>query len=335
MKWHNTSRTILLIFAFLVFTLVCAKDNACALQSVDTKVSMPVELVAETDKTELAIGDTLNFCVRIKYRGDITVQFPENKQHFGVFVIKKAEESVGPKKTDDGYSVLEKNYILSTYEIGQQTIPSLKVTYNDGSGAAEAGTDEITITVKGVIQEGDAPADIKDIVPPAEVPVNYKRLALLILSVVVVFFFIGAVVWFILKRKKGKIVREEVFPQRPPHEIAYELLDQLSQEGLVDKGLMKEYYYRVTNIIRHYIEDRFGLAAPERTTEEFLMEMTRANLLGENHKVLIQKFLERCDLVKYAKYGPSRLEVQETFDVARRVIDETREYFREQEVVAG
>jgi hypothetical protein len=108
----------------------------------------------------------------------------------------------------------------------------------------------------------------------------------------------------------------------------------LSKEDLIAKGLVREYYYRITNILRHYIEDRFGLLAPERTTEEFLTEMAHANQLDATHKILIREFLERCDMVKYAKYGPSRIEIKETYDAAKRFIDETIECLKEKEVVA-
>jgi len=103
---------------------------------------------------------------------------------------------------------------------------------------------------------------------------------------------------------------------------------------LIAKGLVKEYYYRITNILRHYIEDRFGFLAPERTTEEFLTEMAHTNQLDATHKILIQEFLERCDMVKYAKYGPSNLEIKETYDAAKRFIDETIERLKEKEVFA-
>ena len=67
------------------------------------------------------------------------------------------------------------------------------------------------------------------------------------------------------------------------------------------------------------------MLAPERTTEEFLAEMAHANALNNAHKSLIQEFLNHCDMVKYAKYGPSLLEIEETNSVARRLIDETKD----------
>ena len=54
-------------------------------------------------------------------------------------------------------------------------------------------------------------------------------------------------------------------------------------------------------MLRHYIEDRFGLRAPEQTTEEFLAELRQKHVFGERQKDLLRAFLEHCDLVKFAE----------------------------------
>ena len=64
--------------------------------------------------------------------------------------------------------------------------------------------------------------------------------------------------------------------------------------------------------------------APERTTEEFLVEMAGTDLLVPEHKGLISQFLDHCDLVKFAKYAPGDREIKASCDSAMRLIDETR-----------
>jgi hypothetical protein len=65
--------------------------------------------------------------------------------------------------------------------------------------------------------------------------------------------------------------------------------------------------------------------APERTTEEFLAEMTVTDRLAGAHKELISNFLEHCDMVKFAAYGPDTREIKNAFDSAIKLVDETRE----------
>ena len=67
--------------------------------------------------------------------------------------------------------------------------------------------------------------------------------------------------------------------------------------------------------------------APERTTEEFLTEMTTTNKLDETHKELISNFLEHSDLVKFAEYAPQNQEIEDSYDSAKKLVDETKEVF--------
>ena len=68
----------------------------------------------------------------------------------------------------------------------------------------------------------------------------------------------------------------------------------------------------------------FGLAAPEQTTEEFLASISRDGQFDSRTKKLFSSFLEHCDLVKFARYAPETQEIQQTFNVTRAFIEETK-----------
>ena len=324
----------LLISVLVVYTLVLSKDIAFAQQSNDTEDRGTIEAIASVDKDEVTIGDKIKLVIRVKYMDDITIQFPEVDGQIGVFAIKKTGFAETPKREKDGYSVVERNYLLNSYEIGRHTIPSLKIKYKGSHGEGEVAANEVIIDIQGVIKEGEMSGDIKDILPPIDVPTSFKRLIVWISVGTGLLLLSGIICGLVYKFKKRSKIQEQTFIKRTPHEIAYELLERLSKEDLIAKGLVKEYYYRITNILRHYIEDQFGLLAPERTTEEFFTEMAHTNQLDDTHKILVREFLERCDMVKYAKYGPSKLEIKETSDAAKRFIDETMERLEDNKVIA-
>ncbi len=79
----------------------------------------------------------------------------------------------------------------------------------------------------------------------------------------------------------------------------------------------------VSETARTYLEERFGLRAPERTTEEFLNELSGSVVLDSRHKHLLSDFLTRCDLVKFARAEADRSELQELHSAAQRLVDET------------
>lgn len=149
----------------------------------------------------------------------------------------------------------------------------------------------------------------------------YPRPGALLLAAAIV--LLAAVVFlymFLQKRRKKAIIIK-----RPAHEIAYERLETLKRKDLIRQKRMKEYYSEISDIIRHYLGDRFYLKAPEMTTEEFLSYVRDYGQLVPGHKALLKEFLLSCDLVKFAKYAPSSFETDSIFLSARRFIDETKQ----------
>lgn len=334
-KGCNRFFSILLILLLVAYTLIASDGAAFAGKSDTTPDAALIDAKATVDKKEVTIGEKIKFTICVNYRDGLVVEFPELTQQVGVFVVKSAEGSGSPRAGRAGYFSVERSWVLCTYEIGRQTIGPLKIKYKGRGGDGAVTTDEVTVEVKGLLKEGEAATDIRDIRPPLDVPTDFKRLLLWLSAGLAGLLVSAAVFWLLWRRKRTRLSPEVRRPPRPPHEVAYELLDRLAMEGLVAKGQVKEYYYRLTNIVRHYIEGRFGLLAPERTTEEFLVEMAHTNMLNIAHKGLIQEFLNHCDMVKYAKYGPSLLEIEETHAMARRLIDETKDTGEKPEAIAS
>jgi hypothetical protein len=93
---------------------------------------------------------------------------------------------------------------------------------------------------------------------------------------------------------------------------------------LVEEKRYREFTAEVADILRRYIEDRFGLRAPERTTEEFLAEAGTGLDVGGDRKKILADFLIHCDLVKFAALEPSDDDVKRTFNTAKDFIDATK-----------
>ena len=140
-----------------------------------------------------------------------------------------------------------------------------------------------------------------------------------------VFLVIAAVLlwlyWFLSKRKKAP----KPIPKKLAHEIAYEQLRQLQAKGLIQQARIKEYFSEISDIVRHYLENRFSVRAPEMTTEEFLFYVRDYGKLIAGHKTLLKEFLSACDLVKFAKHLPQVKEIDAIFAAAQKLVDETKE----------
>jgi hypothetical protein len=162
--------------------------------------------------------------------------------------------------------------------------------------------------------------DIRDIKGPLS---YYDRTYLYIfLAALAVIIIIILVFKFLKKRKTPEQI---ITPLRPAHETALEALRDLMNKDYLKAGKVREYYFELSDIVRHYVENRFKLRATEMTTEEFLIMLQNSNTLNFNQKNILKDFLSYCDLVKFAKYLPDEKESAESYESAKSFIEETKE----------
>ncbi len=163
--------------------------------------------------------------------------------------------------------------------------------------------------------------DIRDIQPPVSFPADYLLLYLLsgVLALVAIFYLAR----FLIKRFK-KAERKKVVV-KPSWVVAYERLEELRGQNLPSEGKFKEYYTSLSFLVREYIENRFQIKAPDMTTQEFLKFLKDSGDFREENKKLLEDFLNSCDLVKFAKYGPTINETEESYISAKRFVNNTKE----------
>ncbi|MCX6895214.1 MAG: hypothetical protein NTZ16_06895 [Verrucomicrobia bacterium] len=158
--------------------------------------------------------------------------------------------------------------------------------------------------------------DIREIKPPVEIPSGYEWLwwVLAALAIIVA----GYLLWKWWQKRKAQAA---IVPVVPAHVRAREKL----RAALTLIAQPKPFCIAVSDAARAYLEERFSFHAPERTTEEFLRELSATDLLTKPQKQSLGGFLESCDLVKFAKYEPGESELRELYGSATRLVDETAE----------
>ncbi|MCX7818203.1 MAG: hypothetical protein N2652_03185 [Kiritimatiellae bacterium] len=112
-------------------------------------------------------------------------------------------------------------------------------------------------------------------------------------------------------------------PPPPPDRVALAALERLRASGAMEAGQTEYVYVELSRIVRAYLEARFGLHAPERTTEEFLREAAESGALAATHQACLKNFLTACDLVKFARERPGADEMLSAFETARQFVEET------------
>jgi hypothetical protein len=156
-------------------------------------------------------------------------------------------------------------------------------------------------------------ADIRDIKGP--VPISSGIWIWWMLGIIAVVALASTLLRYWLKRPKAIPAQITI----PPHERARRKL----QEALALIHQPRPFCILVSDTLRLYLEERFDLRAPERTTEEFLAELQSSPLLVFSQKQSLADFLMRCDLVKFARYEPGEPELRDLLEAAVRLVDET------------
>ncbi len=143
-----------------------------------------------------------------------------------------------------------------------------------------------------------------------------------VLGLVIIIAIVG-IIFFSKKFIKSRKAQAVII--LPAHVIAFNELEKLQKECLIENRLIEEYFEKLSGCLRRYLENRFHLRAPWLSSEEFLLKAKTSPLLTTEQKNLLQGFLTLCDMVKFAKYGSSAAEAQNSFVIVRNFIEQTKQ----------
>jgi len=135
----------------------------------------------------------------------------------------------------------------------------------------------------------------------------------------------GAIFAYIKWFKKGGI-KLPLMPLKkpiPPYELAIKRLNELHEEHLCERGAEKIYYTRLTDILRNYLQGRFGINAMEMTSTQIMQAIESAEIAPGLYPQ-IDMTLRTADFVKFAKVKPTPTENDKTFKAVVSFVEQTR-----------
>lgn len=281
-----------------------------------------ISLEAKVDKSKITIGDLIHYSIIVTRNANVTIEMPELGANLGAFEIRDYNDPEPEKRK--GEIIQRREYIISTYDIGDYEIPPVLVRYRVAGDSTwkELASETIKITVASV--KPSETSDIRDIKPPMEIARDWKRIIRFAVAGLLILVIAILVFYFIKRRKEGKsLIPRREKPKLPPHEIALNELNQLLEEQLLEQGAIKEFYIRISEIIRRYVEGRFFIVAIEMTSSQLIDAMKTAEI-EPAHVQMLHDFLFQCDMVKFAKYVPTAEENRSAIDQAFQFIHATK-----------
>ena len=245
-------------------------------------------------RDSLTVGDPIHLTVGIVVPSGAHVVPPPTEEGLGNLVVR--EWTFDKEERADADS-LTFSFLLATYVPEPCTIPSVPFLVVIGDSVDTLRSEPIPLRLISVIPSDTV--DIKDLKPQQ----SAGRPSLLWLWILLAVLLVTAAVvlgihWYDRHRKPRPPP-----PPKPPYEEALEALRLLDARDLLRQGLVKEYVFELSEILKRYTERRFGCNAIEFTTDE-LLQWLRSCELERTVKRHAERFFADTDPVKFAKWLP-------------------------------
>lgn len=285
----------------------------------------PLRLTVAAGPRNPAVGDVISVTVAVETPEDFLVALP-TVQDFGELPARLTD-TPDPRPGATGL-VWRRSFEIDALVSGPLKVPALTARYGRRSDPAESQpvldselvSNALKLDVSSALTDKDGPEQPRDItgalLPPKPPMPLWMRITLAAGTAVLL---VG--VWRAYRALRRWLLRPA--PPILPEVWALRALADLAGGDWFERGRMREYYYRLTEVVRSYIERKFGLAAPEMTTEEFLAVLARDRRAVPYDAARLRQFLEACDIVKYAAWEPRREDAEAGLATARAFVHAT------------
>lgn len=220
------------------------------------------------------------------------------------------------------------NSIIVPFETGHLKTPNYVVSWITDKGTTESVTaPQFDVNINSVLDGKTTESmQLKNIKSPVTLPFPLTYLV----SFWILLAIIIALVFAVIFRRIFKKIRE-IYSPREPHLEALFQLEQIQKEHLIEHKKYKEYYTKISFVIRHYIGAAYNIDSEEKTSYE-LLELLKDKQQEELmvHKTKFQeaidkitKLLNESDMVKFAKATPDITMSKRSMDAASEIVNLT------------
>jgi hypothetical protein len=284
-----------------------------------------VKVTAAFDSSRIYIGDQTNFIVTIDKPVSYLLSIPIFRDSLKKNIEILKGPSIDTSFLKDGRIRIIHKYLVTSFDSGYYQVSPIYAEMKGENGIKRFYSDYANLEVIRVrITPPDTAARIFDIIKPYKAPLTAGE----VLPWVLLVLLLCAAGWYLVKFIKKLRMKKtgEVFvpDPDPAHVIAFRQLEKLKQEKLWEKGELKNYYTRLSEIARLYLENRYNVYSMELTTVETLAELKKAGIKEDETFRKLRTVLTGADLVKFAKFNPEPSENELQFNYTWEYVDATK-----------
>ena len=268
---------------------------------ISSVVLAQVSVEAEIDSIQIFIGEQAHVTLRTTMPEGSNAEFPVFQPNSmiipGIEVLDSKE--MGVKGKDNGIVERSVVYTLTSFDDTLYYLPpfAVKVDGKDYKSKSLA-LKVLPVEVDTVHVENFFGAkDVQD------VPFLWSEWSLLFWLTMLMLLLAAFAGWFYYLLRTGKPIMTSIriVKKLLPHQKALKEIEQIKADKMVTSENQKEYYTKLTETLRKYIEERYGFNAMEMTSNEIIQRLTADSdqtMLDE-----LRQLFTTADLVKFAKYS--------------------------------
>lgn len=301
MKFEPTKQTYIFIWlsaGLLLLTLILVPLSGFA-QGKNLETQSPISIEVEVTPKQATVGDLITYSIRVRHDSNFEPSQPNFTPPEGLELVDQGMQVLARKKTQ----VQRKFWFrLRADLVGSHEFPALTIAFvADTEGKkipGQATSPKAHVEIKSILHLQGEPKDIRDIKPLENIEKDWRPIVFGMLAALLV-LTLGI---YLFKRRKNPSAESAIQTETlSPQEIALRDLNILQKKGLLEKSLVREYYFELSEIFRRYLGDRYKFPALDWTTEEIKHFLTRTSSLSKEEGETTGFILGNTDLVKFAK----------------------------------
>ena len=265
------------------------------------QLSAQVQVEASIDSIQIFVGEQVHVTLSATAKEQSKVEFPQFKptEYITPGIEVLGAEELESKEQDNGFVTRQMVYTMTSFDDTLYYIPPMKVKidgkpYESKSLALKVLTIEVDTTN---VDQFFGPKDVQDN------PFQWSDWSLSFWLSVLMLVLLAVIYYLYLRLRDNKpiITHISIVKRLLPHQKALQQIEQIKADKMVSSENSKEYYTKLTDTLRKYIEERYGFSAMEMTSSEIidhLMATQDESALSELRHLFLT-----ADLVKFAKYS--------------------------------
>lgn len=287
-------------------------------------IQLQAQVIVEQriDSVAILIGEQAHLTVDVTTPKNASIQFPVTKVPAmlvpGVEVLFWKGDTV---EVDDNTQKVSRHYTITSFDEALYALPPIKIKVNGKEyHGAQNALKVLTLDVDTLHPNQFFPAkDVQDN------PFKWSEWSSKLYLSILVFILLLLSAWLYLRLKQHKpiIAHIRIIKRLPPHQKALKAIDHIKAAKMQASDNSKEYYTKLTDTLRQYIEERFGFSAMEMTSSEIIQLLQEKGDLTMIQE--LRELFQTADLVKFAKYSTMLGENDMNLVNAINFIDKTKQ----------